>query len=128
MRKIAQVGRVKVYRNAPMQEYVCKLPGRPEADYFTDDRDDAMATARAMDEQVDAPRGGEQVNNYMSQESMPHAQWLSGWAAGAEHVQRMVRRCPNAAGRIIAHVLARMSDEHAAPYGRGYRAALRAAF
>ena len=38
---------VKVYRNE-CDEFVCRIPGRPQADYFTNDKDDAMHTAWAM--------------------------------------------------------------------------------
>lgn len=33
-------------------EYTVRIPGRPAADYFTDDREDAVATARAMATQL----------------------------------------------------------------------------
>lgn len=39
---------VKVYRLADSDEYVCKLDGRPNADYFTNDKADAFATAQHM--------------------------------------------------------------------------------
>ena len=38
----------KVYYRSEDREFVCRVPGRPEADYFTDDKDDAMHTAWAM--------------------------------------------------------------------------------
>lgn len=40
--------RALIYRDPEWNEYVVKLPGKPEADYFTDDFEDARATARAM--------------------------------------------------------------------------------
>ncbi len=40
---------VKVYRNVEFKEYVAKPTWRtPEADYFTDDKQDALDTAKAM--------------------------------------------------------------------------------
>ena len=45
-------GSIKVYFNFGNDEYVVRVirDGRPygEADYFTDDKDDALATARVM--------------------------------------------------------------------------------
>lgn len=37
-----------VYRDPEWGEYVVKLKGRPQADYFTSDKADAVATARRM--------------------------------------------------------------------------------
>ena len=37
-----------VYKDPEWGEYVVKLQGRPQADYFTSDRSDAIATARRM--------------------------------------------------------------------------------
>ena len=37
---------VRVYRLPETDEYVCKLAGRPQADCFTNDKADAMATAQ----------------------------------------------------------------------------------
>jgi hypothetical protein len=39
---------VKVYYRSEDREFVCRIPGRPEVDYFTNDKDDAMHTAWAM--------------------------------------------------------------------------------
>lgn len=51
-RKIETVRRegqeATVYRDREWDEYVVKLKGRPSADYFTGDREDAIATARKM--------------------------------------------------------------------------------
>ena len=41
-------GTAKLYRNAEFNEYVVKLSGNPDADYFTPDRDDATNTAILM--------------------------------------------------------------------------------
>ena len=60
MRKIAEVtgtaGTVKVYRDSDWQQYICKLVGNPEADCFTDDRQDALDTAVAMSGYQARPR------------------------------------------------------------------------
>jgi len=54
MRKIATVRNestgktVNIYRDTEYDQFVCKLVGSPKADYFTDDKDDAFATAHAM--------------------------------------------------------------------------------
>ncbi len=52
MRKIYEVtgpaGTVKVYWNPEWQEYIGKLSTNPRADYFTDDKQDAMGTADCM--------------------------------------------------------------------------------
>ena len=34
--------------NPEFNEYIVRIPGRPQADYFTDDLQDAVDTARAM--------------------------------------------------------------------------------
>lgn len=40
---------VKVYHDPDgADEYVCRLTGSPDADYFTNDYDDALNTAEAM--------------------------------------------------------------------------------
>lgn len=38
----------RAYRDSDTGEYIVKLIGAPKADYFTDDKDDAIATMRAM--------------------------------------------------------------------------------
>ena len=54
MRRLFQVTNVatgataKVYRSAETDEYIVKLVGAPKADYYTNDKDDAEATANAM--------------------------------------------------------------------------------
>ena len=48
-RLIARVGRIKVYRDTDWNEYQCVDPDNANATNHTDDRDDAMATAAAMD-------------------------------------------------------------------------------
>ncbi len=49
---IAVIGRgpheVKVHRDSELGEFTARLNGDPKSDYFTDDRDDAIATADAM--------------------------------------------------------------------------------
>lgn len=44
-RKIRQLGLVPRREGG---EWCIHLPGHPEADYFTDDNEDAVATAQAM--------------------------------------------------------------------------------
>lgn len=39
---------VRAYKNNDTGEFVIKLIGAPKADYFTDDKDDAIATMKAM--------------------------------------------------------------------------------
>ncbi|MGC3025850.1 hypothetical protein ACPUER_11970 [Burkholderia sp. DN3021] len=39
---------VKVYRDSEWNEYVVCVVGNPDADYFTNDRADAIATAELM--------------------------------------------------------------------------------
>jgi len=39
---------VKVYWDPEWREYIARIPGRPEADSFTPDKDDALNTAKAM--------------------------------------------------------------------------------
>jgi hypothetical protein len=41
---------VNIYRNSELGEYVCRLVGASKADYFTDDKADAFATAKLMAE------------------------------------------------------------------------------
>lgn len=46
-------GTAKAYRDSENGEYVVRFTGRdgarrPDADYFTDDKSDALGTARAM--------------------------------------------------------------------------------
>lgn len=38
----------RAYYDAELREYRIKLLGSPHADYFTDDKDDAIATMKAM--------------------------------------------------------------------------------
>jgi hypothetical protein len=49
MKKIATIGNVKVYWCYEWREFQCKLGGVPDATYFTNDKEDALATAEAMD-------------------------------------------------------------------------------
>lgn len=37
---------VKVYFDSDVQEYIVKIKGKPEADYFTNDKSDALSTAQ----------------------------------------------------------------------------------
>lgn len=41
-------GEVDVIYDSVNAEFVCKLRGKPVADYYTDDRDDAIGTAKLM--------------------------------------------------------------------------------
>ena len=54
LRKILTVGSVKIYRSRELNEYVCKLPGQPESDYFTSDKADAIDTAHLIDSRAKA--------------------------------------------------------------------------
>lgn len=47
MRKIARIGTATVRRDSDSGEYVVTFDGNPKADYFTDDKRDAIQTARA---------------------------------------------------------------------------------
>ncbi len=40
-----------VYWDAEWQEYIVKLKGNPNADYYTDDKADAYGTAKEMDKE-----------------------------------------------------------------------------
>ncbi len=48
MRKIVQIENVSVYWNSEYKEYVCRMKGNPDADYFTTDKEDAIATAELI--------------------------------------------------------------------------------
>lgn len=39
---------VHVYRDAEWNEFVVRIPGAPDADYFTPDKDDAISTAQTI--------------------------------------------------------------------------------
>lgn len=51
-RKVQSVSRdgqvATIYRDPEYNEFVVRLKGRPQADYFTSDKSDALATARRM--------------------------------------------------------------------------------
>lgn len=49
-RKVGEVGSVRVYWIAETREYMCRIQGHPKADYFTGDLDDAIGTARLMNQ------------------------------------------------------------------------------
>lgn len=57
-RKIKQIGAVSVYRDSEWDEYVVRIGGNPETDYFTDDKDDAFKTAEAIAKQTTTPCEG----------------------------------------------------------------------
>lgn len=48
MKKIAQIGVVKVYWDSDYREYQCRIPNMPDVTYFTSDKTDALATAELM--------------------------------------------------------------------------------
>jgi len=52
MRKVDQVGPVKVYWKASTREYIARIPGNPAADYFTSELADAINTAIDMDRRI----------------------------------------------------------------------------
>ncbi|KGK41041.1 hypothetical protein LH51_17570 [Nitrincola sp. A-D6] len=43
---------INVYRDSEFNEYSVRIIGKPEADYFTDDKDDAFATANLFKESL----------------------------------------------------------------------------
>lgn len=48
--EVAALG-YRLHYSPEFREYVVAVPANRKADYFTDDREDAVATARAMAEQ-----------------------------------------------------------------------------
>jgi len=72
MKKIATVGLMKVYRDVEWNEYVVKHPTNPNAHYHTDDKDDAMDTAAAMDR--------EHARN-LEREQNQTPDYLANWSA-----------------------------------------------
>lgn len=68
---------VNVYWNAETAEYVCRIPGRPASDYFTDDKDDANATALAMAAHKAKQAGGRFVDDTRSELNDWHAQMVA---------------------------------------------------
>lgn len=56
MKKIATVGVVNVYWNSDWKEFICKVKGKIDGEYFTTEKDDALATAEAMNAEM-AKRG-----------------------------------------------------------------------
>jgi hypothetical protein len=61
-----QLTAAKVYWNSELEEYTVKLIIRnkyyPDADYFTNDKQDALASALAMVSGANASRDGEQYH------------------------------------------------------------------
>ena len=56
MRLIEKTKHHKIYRDVEFNEYVVKFAADPSWEpswYYTDDKDDAISTAAAMDEAVD---------------------------------------------------------------------------
>ena len=50
LKRIGKVGQVVILKGD--EEYVCRIPGRRGADYFTSDLTDARATAADMDRRL----------------------------------------------------------------------------
>jgi len=48
MRKITQYGNVKVYFNSEWQEYIVKPSSNESEWYYTDDKEDAIDTAKSI--------------------------------------------------------------------------------
>jgi hypothetical protein len=55
LKRIGKVGQVVILKGDG--EYVCRIPGRRGADYFTNDLDDARATAKDMRDRLLANPG-----------------------------------------------------------------------
>jgi hypothetical protein len=47
-RLIKIIGDVRIYRDSEYNEYIVGIKGQPAADYFTNDKDDALATAKVI--------------------------------------------------------------------------------
>lgn len=43
---------INIYKDSEFNEYSVRIIGKPEADYFTDDKDDALATANIFKENL----------------------------------------------------------------------------